>query len=398
MAKFLKRMAIAVTFGLSGISLVARVNFGSLDSAIKVSQQATLKISSSNLTIDGTLAKEGSASVTGQQFSFSNGILELSGKPITMSASYIPSQSASSTQVSLNGGNYLRVEPGALISSITVDGTSNKLEGAPLFQKPIVLVGQTSELTLSLQNKLNKNINLNKGTLLLENDLSLLDNVFINGPGTVKLKGRDLFLGGYYTPAWKTEIDFDGATSIHLNGNIALKGKWQFFNVNKINGNGATLTLQQDINTAESQNRFVVKNAASLSLTDVYLKNVNNGMIRLLGKQNNNAAGILNLSNVVMELQDDVSFDAGSVVIAGPTTIILNGHKLSFSGSSVLQILDRLSVDTLGATAGDIFVGGSSLSSQSSGSSGNNYTIGENAVFSDCGISVVFPYNSEVDA
>ncbi len=377
-------VVLIIIANMYGFFTTAKVTFGSQDSAIRVSGKGTLKVSTSNLSIDGTISKDGAGSIIGQPIDFSNGVLELSGKPVALSASYVPAKAVNTTHISLKGNNYVRVEPGAVIAKISVEGSNNLLEGAPMFEKAIMLANASSELTLALLNKLNKNIELSKGVLILENDLALIDNVFIKGPGTIKPNGRNLLLGANYTTPWNTELTFNGATGIYLHGDVSLDYLWRFSGVNKINGNGTTLRLVNKLSSDGSNNsRFIVASKGSLSLTDVYLKNVRNDMIVLQERSDDVTVGKVYLSHVTMELNSDVTINAGDVIIACPTTILLNGHTLSFIGSGIIKVQDRLYLDKRGISGGDLLVGTASLSNQTAGSSGVNYIVDASAVVTE---------------
>lgn len=217
--------------------LFSDINFGNRNSAIKVSS-GTFNIACPGLSFDGTLVQSGSGAITGNTFEFNEGVLESAGSQALMTAQYDPT---GDDTVTLNGSGYLRFEPGTLAKQVYISGTGNKIEGQPTFSSALNLANSSTALTLGIQSALNKDINLNSGTLTLSDNLNLSDDVQIKGPGIIDLNQQQLSLGGYYASSnsWDTDVTFVGATDVVLNGNIALTGAWTFNGKSVINGFGA---------------------------------------------------------------------------------------------------------------------------------------------------------------
>lgn len=367
MERFGKALFSMIIAMLVSSVLDARVNFGSSDSAIKLASKAHLTVSSSNLNVAGTIAKQDDSLITGNNFSFSNGILELTGKPLLLSAWYNPSLSSNTTKIQLTGAQHIFVESGVTLSRLEVSGSDNKLEGSPLFLQDIDFSNKSTSLELILHNKLNKNININHGSLYLGSNLHLLDDIFLIGPGKVLPRGRKIFLGGYYSKPWSSELDFEKATAIQLEGaSLDITGKWRFSGINRINGSGGSIHFPTKDQSFFTHN-FAIKSNASLYLTDITLKDLGNNQIWL------GSDGSLHLSHVTIELREDVTFDKGMIVIDGPTTFILNNKRCTFTGKSKLQVFDRLYLDTQGGSSGDIIVSnGVSIRSVASSTGGNH--------------------------
>ncbi len=318
-----------VLFGtlLSSIEPVfCRINFSSRDAALKVGNNGRLNVSSSNFDVDGTLVTKQGASVEGNNFFFSDGILENNGTEILMTATYVPTGNDS---LELRGNGRFKVEPGTVIHQLTVFGQDNRLEGQPLFANPINLNDSTTTLTIAIQNTLNRNINLTGGRLKLDDDLSLADDTQINGPGTISLNRRTLELGGFYSKPWASSLHFDAATDLNLTGSVELSGRWTFLGTNNLQGNGAILDLSLG-------GQLVVPNGSLLYINDLYIRGLGNGS---LGKiVFGGPTACIRTSNVFFEFDTNYNFTTGGIYVDGVTTFVLRNNILLFDQRASLTI------------------------------------------------------------
>ncbi|MFH1831322.1 MAG: hypothetical protein ABH827_00825 [bacterium] len=316
--------------------LFSDINFGNRNSAIKVSS-GTFNIACPGLSFDGTLVQSGSGAITGNTFEFNEGVLESAGSQALMTAQYDPT---GDDTVTLNGSGYLRFEPGTLAKQVYISGTGNKIEGQPTFSSALNLANSSTALTLGIQSALNKDINLNSGTLTLSDNLNLSDDVQIKGPGIIDLNQQQLSLGGYYASSnsWDTDVTFVGATDVVLNGNIALTGAWTFNGKSVINGRGAILDL------SDGGSITVSGATGALYLNDVYIK----GLADAVSKGKiifDTAGGKIYLNNVTLDLDGNVTTLVGNYIIDGCTTILLKDNNWTFAGTSLLSVNDRLWLD-----------------------------------------------------
>ncbi len=315
------------------------VTFGSRNSAIKVSSGAKLNVSSSGLTIDGSLVQASGATVAGQDVAFDYGILEQAGAEALIKGTYSPSTSA----LKMVGNSIFKFEPGTVVPGVTVSGTGNRLEGQPLFSSAITMNNSSARLTLALYSTLNKNITLNSSTVTLDNDLALADEVKFIGPGTVNVNYRQLTLGGYYSSTWNTALTFNHATSVYLTGYTALgaSGHWTFPGTARVNGNGETLDLS-------AGGQITIPAGAKLYLEDISIKGLGTGKGRI---NFGSATSELHLSNVSLTIDTDMAIASGKVIIDDTTTFVLKGNVLNFltdgkltvNGTTLwLEVLDRI--------------------------------------------------------
>jgi len=162
----------------------AGINFGSKNSAIKIASGAQLNVATSGLQIDnGTLkiASDDGSEIAGEAFSFVDGVFSHNSQDISLSASYNPTDE---DNISLGDDDYLNAEPGTVVKNVYVTG-AGRITGQPLFEHEIEIADSDAQLTMAIDNTLNQDINLNGGSLVLENNLMLADNVKVNGPGYV---------------------------------------------------------------------------------------------------------------------------------------------------------------------------------------------------------------------
>ncbi|MFC1894896.1 hypothetical protein ACFLYH_03025 [Candidatus Dependentiae bacterium] len=304
----------------------ASVNFGSQNSAFKFSPGSTFNISSPNLTfaVDGTLNKNSNANFTGNAVQFIGGVLISDDCHSEMTAVFDPT---GSDIIWLTGNSYFDSEPGRVIQKMYIDGIGNRLEGQPIFNDTIDFYDSSTSLLVALQNKLTQNINLNGGSLGLDNDLRLADGVKLIGPGTVKLQDCQLSLGSYYPTPWSEVLIWESSTDIVMTGSVSLTNDWYFTGTCKLNGNGNILDLT-------GGGRLYLNKYSSLHLADVYIKGLGSGG-KIVFKDGN---GLLNTSNTDIELDGDVTTSLGKILVEGPTNFVLGGYDWTFNGDSLLQV------------------------------------------------------------
>lgn len=321
-----------MVIGTASVAFPADLNFGSRNSTIKASGTATLHVGSA-LGVDGTIAMDSGAHLTGAGISFDGGILERNDNEIFTNALLNPATSV----INLTGGKFIKCEPGTVLQTVSVSSTGNSIEGQPLFSHAITLAAAAA-LTLAIQNALNMDINLGAGsTLTLGDNLALVDDVKIVGPasgtGTVNLNNRELTLGGYYSSAWSEDLTFAHATNINLTGNTELTGTWTFSDTSRINGHGVILDLS-------GGGTIKIAAGQKLYLEDIVIKGIGvargdtHGIFEFVG-----ADSELHLSNVSISLDGDFTMTKGLVFVEGTdTTFILRGNDWTFNTDAKLTV------------------------------------------------------------
>lgn len=270
----------------------------------------------------------------GSTITFSEGRLESDSLKAYLSGTYDPTSGDTIVlgATGVTGEDRMTAEPGTLVQGIKVCGTGNILEGQPLFSSAITLESNqpTAELTLALQTKLNQNITLNNGKIILNDDLSLLEGTKIVGPGTVNFNGRTLSLPVEEQTLWNTNLTFSYANKLELHGTTMLRAIWHFTDPGgeaHINGNGEIL----DIDASGA----VIKVGANhdddytLYITDCYIRGMGDysGTFSLMGP---NCRVVLN--NVTLGLSGDYTFKQGQLIAAGNNDYIITAdHILTFT-------------------------------------------------------------------
>ncbi|MFH1461805.1 MAG: hypothetical protein ABIF12_02585 [bacterium] len=303
-------------------NLTATITFSRQDSKFKLNPNSKLNIGTTITNWTGTLEKRNNANVVGQNIDFVEGILLTESNEGFLTGLY---NSTGADRIELQGNGRFDAEPGTVIQELRVSGVNNRLEGQPLFSSQINFFDSNTSLTVALQSKLNQNLDLNGGILRLEDDLHLADDVLIIGPGTVILNKQTLDLPGKDS-TWATDIDFEDAQEIKLNGKTILNSTWQFNGDAVLNGNGNILDVS-------GGGVLKLKSNATLYLVDLYLKGIDSSTFLYL-----NPYGTVYMSNVDVELKDNVSMTTGGIYVEGSTTFLLKTFDWTFDNNATLSI------------------------------------------------------------
>ncbi|MFA6492440.1 MAG: hypothetical protein WCW33_06455, partial [Candidatus Babeliales bacterium] len=307
--------------------LSASVSFGSRESTFNIGAGSNFHVGSSNLTIDGTLKLEKGSEVTGLPITFDAGLLESAGLEALMKGVYDPSTTYS---IRLQGSGRFRAEPGTLINGLAVSGLGNRLEGQPLFDNPVILANGSTQLTLALQSQLNKNLVLNNGTAILDNDLGLADEVKILGDGTIELNNHRLTLGSVYGSAWTNNLHLNNAADLVLTGSLNLIGSWIFTGVNSINGNGCVLDLSLG-------GEIIVNNDSTLFINDVHITGLGDTAGKIILR---NAGSQVRVANSTFKLDDNLTTSNGTFYVYGPSTFQLGPLNWTFDTGTGNIVVD----------------------------------------------------------
>ena len=281
---------------------------------------------------------------------FERGTLESGTAELFLTAQYNP---ANGDSVYLSGGtpnvpDRLRVQPGMVVERVYVEFADNYIEGQPQFTESIVFDGYAdTQLYIAIQNTLNKNINVNNGTLILADDLSLARGVVLdrdqNGTptaGTVVLNKRTLNFPGALSE-WSGNLKFKEATDMQLHATTSLDGQWTFTRANAcgigdeyedayLNGNGNILDLT-------SGGTLWIEPGIRLHLVDIHVRGLGDsdalGKIILDPAKDACPQAQLRLYNAEIDLSGNYTVTHGGWYVDGADSTILSGsYFLTFTG------------------------------------------------------------------
>ncbi len=333
---------ISTFFSLYGDhAIVGALLLTSRYSTVKIHDDATFQVDLPIAVWGGTLAREEGGTVTGANITFVDGLLEDAGNQILLNAVYTPSGT-----ITLGGDASFRAEPGNILQAILVSADNNFLSGQPILQLPVTLTDSATTLTIAVQSQMNKDIVLNGGTLVLQNDLAFADNAFITGDGTIHGNNYNIVTGGVPF-SWTSNISW--FTNITLRTCVNFTGSFTFNAVsNTLQGNGFVYDLT-------GGGVLTVASGSTLTLSGVVIKGLGNGAgfgkIILA-----DSTSRLVLTNTTLLFSDDFTTSAGVVEVKGPTTAVVKDHDWLFDSSSTFSV-DCITVwkDVAGAaTCGDI--------------------------------------------
>jgi len=273
----------------------------------------------------GMLIRNSGSTISGQTITFARGTFEDLGNSLVLTATLVPATNS----LDLLGSNSLVAARGRVYQNIRISGVNNRIEGQPLFNSDINFLSLSSGLTIAIQSNCNGNINLNGGSLRLEDNLSFADSKQILGSGVVALNGNKLRFGSKPL-TFTNPIYWDSANDIELNGKTSLSSLWTFSQTSILNGNGNILDLSLGGSLA-------VENGSVLYLTDVVIKGIggnlatNNFLMNGINSQ-------IRTSNVTFELDGNITTTAGGIYVEGPTTIVGKGCTWTFSQQGSLTV------------------------------------------------------------
>jgi len=313
------------------LQINARLRFGSDESAIRLLNNAVLNCVQPLVNEEGTIGQYDTSSIVGDNnITFSNGIYENNRSNATITGQHVLDSLGTGTlrlQGSISNPKKLRGDSGMTIEWLTVAGNYNRLEGLPTFANPVQLEDATTTLTIAINSVLNKNIELNGGTIILENDLALADGVSLTGPGTIALNGRRLTFGSEDLD-YTSSLYWKGAADVYLNGKIDLSGSWTFEGECYLNGHSAVLTLTSFGSlTIQENSKLFVKQMKIDGLGSEYPEH---GKIYFTDGTDVSSSE-LHLRRAALELTSTYTFDTGHVIVeTGASDVITKNHILYF--------------------------------------------------------------------
>ena len=300
---------LVFTYLCSG-DLLAGISFNSQESKIKISSGARLNVGSTNLIISGTLSEDTGASITGNGFTFDNGLLEQANTQLSATnGTYDPLSNVwtfngtsrlygNGEILDLSGGGQIVIGSGTTLylENITVTGLSD-LAGK------IVFTDGTSQLYLvNTTLSLSGNFSTLVGSIFVETETTIIlggYNWTINAPAVLTVNG---------SPLWLEVLSVEGATHGQLKVPKAI------YDSNGYNSNNIAADISSG--TLVLNNNAIIKETVTSQISnpnsDITNGNVVNNIIM-------NTTLILNSNQVV-----NMTNTAGSILDGNGQTIVFN--------------------------------------------------------------------------
>jgi len=287
------------------------------NASIKISDGANLVIDNEVKAFKGTLKRDKNGTLSGEFVTFNLGTYEDCMKKMDLTGRLYSDDNQS---VILNGDETLKGCGNKLEHKLRLNGKSNRLEGDMLFNEDIDFQDVNSSCTFAVARKVNKNINLNNGTLYLEEDLRFVDGCKINGPGHVHLNDRSLIFGAQELTC-DTPICFDHGNDIVINANFHLNQTWTFCGgLNSIVGRGHNLVLGEHGN-------IVVAGGSCLKFHDITIQGVAGNNIRCL-----DSTGSFIFQKAIWMQDSNYSLTVGSFTVVKDMVLVGN-HTFAYQSA-----------------------------------------------------------------
>lgn len=290
--------------------LHAEFFFSNKESRMHLSQNTQMKLYSAINNWNGTLKSDPGSSIEGSSISFSNGSLESGQQKTVLKGRLDPSAQT----ILLQGSDILHANPGTVLQIVNVSGTNNRIEGQPTFQTPITFFDSSTSLTLALQKKLNNSIILNGGTLFLDDDLRLGEEVLLNGPGIVECNQASIHIWGS-DGTWNSTLSFINPDALFINSHLMLSSAWTLSGKGNLNGQGNVLDLSLG-------GKLIIGNDAEICISDIKIRGLNASSLIF-----SNEASKIRLSDVQLELDSNYSMTLGGIFIDNSVTFLLKNYN-----------------------------------------------------------------------
>lgn len=333
---------LLVVFFLVNMSIFSSlepINFRSATSAFLVPDGANLFLQNKIQNCTGKVAIN-SSSVSGQVIEFNGGTLHVNNNnPLTIVGTY---HTGVTNRIVLAGDQAFQGNASIALQDIRVQGKNNRISGDLVLMNDIVLEDSNASLTCAIVRSLSQDIQLNGGTLFLEENLRFVDGKKIIGNGLMLCNKRKLILGAEEM-TWNGSIYFDNGNDINLNAPLHLSQTWTFSGAtNSLIGNGNILYL-------ENHGKLVIERGASLILKNIIIKNLSADKIKCL----DDSANII-FQDVTLVQNDLFSFNKGSFDVFGyldltgsQTFVLQPTNECTIKSASILAVEPHmtLSVD-----------------------------------------------------
>lgn len=249
------------------------------------------------------------------------------------------------TTYELEDGDYYYVQEGEGSNDLFAVSGKSYFGGNGEFSGSLTLKNHTVTVDSNLISPLKCNVALNGGTIQLSNPARFASDNSFTGSGTIICDGLTLSFGTKENTMTNTLL-WQGGTlggAINLKAKANITGLWAIDNSIVLNGFGNELDLSHG-------GIIRIRPQSTLTLADCVIKGLdtNKGRIEFMDD-----TSTLQLSNIYLQLDNNLSTTIGGIVVAGPTTVELDGHNWTLDQKASMTINGvTLWQDSLGAIYG----------------------------------------------
>lgn len=268
--------------------------------------------------------------VDGKTFMYKNATLNVPGGVIVVNA-----ERYNAATNLMNGNDSIFVTAGSNPMYTVVTGTQNYLTGNGAINGLIRLVDSSAQLTIGMDGLINQIIELNGGTIILNQNLHFANSKHFEGAGRIELTGNELVFGAQES-IWEHEIEWVGGQGqIDFNADVALSTTWTFSGSDcVINFNGNTLDLS-------AGGQLVINDGVTLHIKNAEIKGIIDANIRCVADSSK-----LLLDQVTWMQSGNYSFAQGSLEWKHDNIIYGNSEFTYASGQAcVIDPWSTLSLD-----------------------------------------------------
>ena len=307
------------------------LNLRDSSSVFKISSCSNLILDKTMNSITGKVIKDSGAQISGENMEFEDGSFQDSGSKINITGKLNFGQTQ---KILLDGGKTFLGKRGEVFQDIFISGTDNLIEGVLFLTSDIEFQDRDSKASFDLRNRLDVDIKLNNGSIILYEDLCFLDSKRVFGPGKVTLNGYQLSFGSKDL-TWNEKILFENASNIDINSSIYLEDCWSFSGDSILCGNSNVLCI-------DCSDGIVVRPKTNLLIRDTILYGLSDTKIRCMTDD-----ATITLKNVKWIQDSDFTFTRGSLIFLDNVEFIGNGKKFIYQSkmTSTISLGSTLKLD-----------------------------------------------------
>ncbi len=298
------------------------LNLRDSSSVFKISSCSNLILDKTMNSITGKIIKDSGAQISGEDMEFEDGSFQDSGSKININGKLNFGQTQ---KILLDGGKTFLGKRGEVFQDISISGIDNLIEGVLFIKSDIELQDKESNVFFDIRNRLDADIKLNSGFLVLYEDLYFLDNKRIFGPGRVALNGHKLSFGSKDL-TWNEPILFENASDIDINSNMYIEDTWSFSGDSVLIGNSNIFCVSSD-------DGIVVRPNTNLLIRDTVLYGISGTKIRCMTDDST-----ITLQNVKWIQDADFTFSRGSLIFLDSVEFVGNGKKFIYQSQMTSTI------------------------------------------------------------